>query len=89
MRRLDPELWTPFIKQWEEAHEAGLTIHEMAALIGMNVNTLCSRQFALRQRGVVLPLLKDQRGPRKARKKRVVKAAEPKPGVEPIVIYVM
>lgn len=69
MARIDKELWTPFIKMWEEANEAGLTVHEMAALTGINVNTLCSRQFALRQRGIMLPLLKGQRGPKGPRTK--------------------
>lgn len=76
MARIDKELWTPFVKMWEEASEAGLTVHEMAALTGINVNTLCSRQFALRQRGIMLPLLKGQRGPKGPRGKP--KRAEPK-----------
>lgn len=93
MGKIDKELWTPFIKLWDEAKDAGLTVHEMAQLTGINVNTLCSRQFALRRRGIMLPLLKGQRGPKgprgKKRKVVVAAAAEPMPGVEPIVIYVM
>lgn len=100
MSRVDKEMWTPFIKLWEEAADAGMTIHEMAALVGVNVNTLYSRQFALRQRGIMLPLLKGQRGPRgratKA-KRPEVKKSEPRGAAtnriarlfESDVIYVM
>ena len=52
MGRIDMELWTPFIKQWEEAAAACLSPDEFAELIGVHVNTLRSRQIALRHRGM-------------------------------------
>jgi hypothetical protein len=63
MGRIDMELWTPFIKQWEEAASACLSPDEFAELIGVHVGTLRSRQIALRDRGIMLPLLAGQRGP--------------------------
>jgi hypothetical protein len=69
MGRIDMELWTPFIKQWEEAASAWLSPGEFAELIGVHVNTLRSRQIALRKRGIMLPLLAGQRGPQGPRSK--------------------
>lgn len=91
MGKIDRELWTPFIKQWEEAESAGLTIHEASELLGINVHTMAGRQFVLRKRGVMLPLLRGQRGPRGGRqiRKKTVHLAVPKPGFDPVVIYVV
>lgn len=92
MKTIDRELWTPFINLWTEAADAGLSVEELAELSGVNSRTLCSRQFTLRARGVMLPLLRGQRGPRKPSKKRQAVrpvAAAPKCSVEPLVIYVM
>jgi len=98
MGRIDMELWTPFIKQWEEAASACLSPDEFAELIGVHVNTLRSRQIALRDRGIMLPLLAGQRGPigprgkaKKVEKSEVVGTATNR--VAPVfassVIYVM
>lgn len=95
MSRIDVELWTPFIKQWNEAASAGLTPDEFSELIGVHVNTLRSRQIALRKRGIMLPLLAGQRGPSgprgKAKKSEVTVTATNR--VAPVfassVIYVM
>jgi len=92
MARIDMELWTPFVKLWGEAAEAGLGVDELAALSGVKVETLRSRQIALRRRGILLPLLRNQRGPRtEVKKSRVIKpvVAAPKCSIEPMVIYVM
>jgi hypothetical protein len=93
MARIDAEMWTPFVKVWTEAAEAGMTPADLAALLGVNVNTLRGRQIALRKRGIMLPLLAGQRGPRGPyrKKKREVRpvSAAPKCSVESMVIYVM
>jgi len=93
MGRIDQELWAPFIKQWDEAAAAGLTIDEFSELLGVNANTLRSRQFALRKRGIMLSLLRGQRGPVVAERTVIRRAANnvaaPKRGFEPVVIYVM
>lgn len=94
MGRIDMELWTPFVKQWEEAADAGLSPDEFAELTGVHINTLRSRQIALRQRGIMLPLLRGQRGPsgpRGRKKNRIAEAigVAPKCSVESMVIYVM
>ena len=91
MGRIDQDLWTPFIKQWEEAASAGLTAGELSELTGVNVNTLVGRQFTLRQRGIMLPLLRGQRGQRgsKAKPRRSEQRVVPKHSVESMVIYVM
>lgn len=95
MSRIDMELWTPFIRQWNEAADAGLTPDEFSELIGVHVNTLRSRQIALRKRGIMLPLLAGQRGPigprSKGKKPEVAGAATNRIAkmFEPTVIYVM
>ena len=93
MSRVDKELWTPFIKLWEEAHAAGMSPEELSEISGIHIGTIRSRQIALRDRGVMLPLLRGQSGPNGPRGKRRKPTAEvvagPKPSVESIVIYVM
>lgn len=95
MSRIDMELWTPFIKHWSEAADAGLTPDELAELLGVHVGTLRSRQIALRNRGIMLPLLRGQRGPtgphaKKKRQPAIEAACEaPKRFAESMVIYVM
>lgn len=94
MGRISAELWTPFVDQWREAASAGLSPEELAQLLGMHLNTLRSRQIALRQRGIMLPLLRGQRGPTGPRSKQKTRVIEsvgvaPKCSVESMVIYVM
>ncbi len=93
MAKIDVEMWTPFAKMWNEAAEAGMTAEDLASLLNLPAGTLRSRQIALRKRGILLPLLTGQRGPRgpyrkRKREVRPVDAA-PKCSVESMVIYVM
>lgn len=95
MKRIDSELWLPFVKQWEEAAGAGMTVEEFAQLLGLPTSTVASRQIALRKRGVTLTPMRGQRGPRGPYRRRrthteAERASEPRPvAFEPLVLYVM
>lgn len=49
-----------FVKQYQEAIDAGLTSVEAAKLFGITASSLNSRVKQLRRRGVSLPLFKNQ-----------------------------
>ena len=60
---------TTFISEYRQAHDAGMTLQELADLMGISYSTLCCRKHALSKRGIPLPRL------RKGNTKRV--AAKP------------
>ena len=50
-----------FVKEYMEAHSAGLTLHEFAELLGVSVGVVSGRKYRLLKRGFVLPSLRGQR----------------------------
>jgi len=50
-----------FVKEYMEAHSAGLTLPEFAELLGVSVGVVSGRKYRLLKRGFVLPSLRGQR----------------------------
>jgi len=48
---------TAFIAEYKQAAEAGLTLRELAHLIGISYTQICQRKHALAKRGIRLPQL--------------------------------
>lgn len=58
MRRLGFDT-TTFIAEYRQAFDAGLTLRELADLMGITYSTLCCRKHALSKRGIRLPKLRN------------------------------
>jgi len=58
MRRLGFDT-TTFISEYRQACDAGLTLSELADLMGISYSAVCCRKHALAKRGIRLPKLRN------------------------------
>ena len=75
---------TTFIAEYRQAHEAGLSLQELADLMGITYSTLCCRKHALAKRGIRLPKLRNGNALRVAAKPIMRLAGPVECVVEPV-----
>jgi DNA-binding Xre family transcriptional regulator len=73
-----------FIAEYNQAHSAGLTLRDLADLMGVTYSTLTCRKHALAKRGIRLPKLKNGNVKRIAAKPMLRLAAPVQVQVEPV-----
>jgi hypothetical protein len=66
---------TAFIAEYKQAAEAGLTLREVADLMGISYSQICQRKHALNKRGIRLPRLPN--GNLKRAAKPILRLARP------------
>jgi hypothetical protein len=72
-----------FIAEYRQAHEADITLRELADLMGITYGNLCCRKHALSKRGIRLPRLRNGNAKRIAAKRILRLAAPVQVNVEP------
>jgi DNA-binding Xre family transcriptional regulator len=73
-----------FIAEYNSAHDAGLTLRDLADLMGITYSTLTCRKHALAKRGIRLPKLKNGNVKRIAARPILRLAAPVQVQVEPV-----
>lgn len=68
---------TNFIAEYRQAQDAGLTLRELADLMGITYGNLCCRKHALAKRGIKLPPLRRGRYPKRKAAKTIMRLAAP------------